>query len=894
MRKIALLWCFVFAFINIQAQTIISGVVKNTKGDKISSASVTVEEIGKNAILAYAITNANGAYKLKINASAQQLNIKVKAFNHKPFTQKVTNKTQTLNFNLRPNITEIKEVVIKSRIITKKGDTISYNLGKFAAKNDRSLADALKRMPGIEVKKDGSILYQGEPINKFYVEGKDLMEGGYGLLSNSLPKDAVSKVQIMENHQPVKMLRDKVPSENAAINIKLKRKVTMTGRGEVGVGMSPFLWNIKLTPMFLSKKNQWLVNYKTNNIGEEVEREGRTIAFGNRWEGRRNVFNLNGWLSTETASLPNIPVNRYLMNNVHFLSANLLTSPFKNKEWELKANASYSNNAIERASYSATNYTTGVEISRDVQNHFYTNEAKTELIFTKNADKGFFKNTTSFNGAWNTDRADVNRQNLDGSKTHSDQSLYSPTVSFANSLSTIIPVESKMLSFQSYVKYQKDRQNLRVKPANYIYLPPNNDLTDLDFNDYDEVKQNFNLENLEINNSASVGFSYKKWTFTPKLGLEMNYKNMNSLASLLSEGLGEGDLTKFRNETVWNNIKSTTKLQVHYKSNNFMLFAGLPAYFYDIQYKDLLRNNTKELKRTTFEPRFFAQYEFASFFKLRAFGGINYRFGDINSVYGGYIINSPSTIIKKNSPMPERKNQSIGSSLAYRNPLNNLFFNIRYRFSNYTSNVISKFNPSNVNILDFIAQETTTKSQAQSAEIGKYFPKFKTNISLKGENMDGNSYFYNTDLRENKNNFKTLGFKFNNTYLSWLSVDYEFSHGWNVRASKNSLGQIEKVKSKTWEHDLSAYIYPSDNHTFGFVFNQRNSEFNNKTYSNPFFDVSYQYTWTKKKIDFELKWMNIANTKMYEQVSVSDQFTSITRMDIRPSQVMFTVKFNFK
>ena len=32
----------------------------------------------------------------------------------------------------------------------------------------------------VEVNKDSSILYQGEPINKFYVNGKDLMEGGYG------------------------------------------------------------------------------------------------------------------------------------------------------------------------------------------------------------------------------------------------------------------------------------------------------------------------------------------------------------------------------------------------------------------------------------------------------------------------------------------------------------------------------------------------------------------------------------------------------------------------------------------------------------------------------------------------------------------------------------------
>ena len=123
---------------------------------------------------------------------------------------------------LQEKATEIKEVKLKTKLITKRGDTISYDLKSFESKADRSLADVLKKIPGIEVNKDGSILYQGEPINKFYVNGKDLMEGSYGLINNSLPKDAVQKVEVLENHQPVKILQDKLSSENAAINVQLK------------------------------------------------------------------------------------------------------------------------------------------------------------------------------------------------------------------------------------------------------------------------------------------------------------------------------------------------------------------------------------------------------------------------------------------------------------------------------------------------------------------------------------------------------------------------------------------------------------------------------------------------------------------------------------------------
>src|SRR5690606_4655418 len=345
--------------------------------------------------------------------------------------------------------TLIKEVELKTRLITKKGDTISYDLKSFETKNDRTLADVLKRMPGIEVNADGSILYQGQALSKFYVNGKDLMEGGYGVVNNALPKDAVSKVEVLENHQPVKILQDKVPSDQAAINIKLKKQVTMTGRGEVGVGIAdPAIWNVKLTPMFFGQKNQWVVNYKTNNTGETVENEGNMFAMGNRWEGRRSNASQNSWLSVERAAVPNLPEKRYLMNNIHFLSANLLTSPFKNKEWELKANASYVNNAVERESYEETFFKKENFTEFNIRdNNLYTNKAKGEIIFTKNAKEGFFKNVTSFNQFWNEDRASINLKNSvdDLLNKNSRQTLSSPTGSFQNSLSTIIPLKSKML-----------------------------------------------------------------------------------------------------------------------------------------------------------------------------------------------------------------------------------------------------------------------------------------------------------------------------------------------------------------------------------------------------------------------------------------------------------------
>lgn len=879
------------------AQKTITGIINDADGKPLASASVTIEEPGKNAILAYGISNAKGEYKVTFNSPESNVDLKIKAFNQKPITQSIKNADQKLNFTMDSQATEIQEVRLKTKLITKKGDTISYDLKSFENKNDRTLADVLKKIPGIEVNKDGTVLYQGEAINKFYVNGKDLMEGGYGTVNNSLPKDAVSKVEVLENHQPVSILRDKVPSEQAALNIKLKKSVTMTGRGEVGAGFSPLLWNVKLTPMFFGQKNQWVVNYKANNNGESVENEGNLLAFGNRWEGRRSQAAPRSWTNIETAGVPNIPEKRYLLNNVHFFSANLLTSPFKNKEWELKANASYTNNSIKREDMqtrifqagSPTVPAGGTFIS-GTDNRFFDNVAKGELIFTKNAKKGFFKNTTTWNSFWNTDRSDVNNNLPVIGNKFANESLESPTGTFQNSLSTIIPWKDKLVNFMSYIKYQKDRQTLTVAPGSY--------LDNFGFQDFDKITQYANSNTIEVNHSASVGFSYKKWTFTPEFGLNLNFNNLKSAIT------GEINNNSYylgidkQNDVDWNEVQPYTQVGVNFKSQNFNLNLTLPMNFYGITYKDNIRQSYLDKSKTVFEPNLFANFDFASFFKIWAFANQSYDFGNFGFLYGGKMLTSPTNLQVRFSDqveMPEYLSRMAGSRLEYRNPLNNLFFNIRYNYSTNKRNLIEAYSTDGfTSALTLQSQENTIRSQTEGVEIGKYFPKFKTNLSVSGTNTDSNSFsFFNADLRESSNSRQTLGVKFNNTYFSWLSVDYNINMNWSKNTNKSD---NTSLKFNGWNHNLAAYIYPTDNHTFGFNWDDLSTKASGENFRNSFFDLSYQYTWVKRKIDFEFKWLNIANRKVYETVSVDvlQQLVTTNQMYIRPSQFMFTVKFNFK
>ena len=466
------------------------------------------------------------------------------------------------------------------------------------------------------------------------------------------------------------------------------------------------------------------------------------------------------------------------MNNVHYFSANLLTNPFKSKDWELKANASYTNNAVSRESYTETNnFLNNTSYFTNTRNNFYTDKAKGEFIFTKNAKKGFFKNTTTFSQFWNADRADVSRNDIYGNRIGA-QAIESPTTSFQNSLSTIIPWKEKLVNLMSYVNYQDDHQTLNISPSSYLkFRDPANPGRFL-FENTDSVLQNLRIKTLEINHSASVGFSAKKWTFTPEVGFNFSTDQLNTEFSTITNGIATPYGTNYNNNLRFSNAVPYASLGVNFKGESWMIYSQFPFNFNNIKADDAERNVSKSVNKLTFEPTIYAQYTFASFWKASASGNLNYNFGNTRDSYAGFIFSSPTSpsAMKASNPIPETIAKSLGSRIEYRNPLNNLFFNINYRYSKTNRNIIgNSINDGSGFILtDFRELDNQSNSNSMGAEIGKYFPAFKTNASLSFNNtvsksdglttdQSGNQYFY-----LNKNTSQTAGLKFNNTKFSWM------------------------------------------------------------------------------------------------------------------------------
>ncbi len=168
---------------------------------------------------------------------------------------------------------QIKEVQIKAPRIAQRGDTLTYPVSVFKQQQDRSIADVIAKMPGLLVNDDGSIEYQGRRINKFYIEGLDMLGAKYAQISENLSADKVKSVQVYENHQQVKMLRGLSFSEQAALNIVLRDDAQNIWQGVVDLGAgsslqqdADLLCDSRFNSMLFSRKMQTFSLYKFKEV----------------------------------------------------------------------------------------------------------------------------------------------------------------------------------------------------------------------------------------------------------------------------------------------------------------------------------------------------------------------------------------------------------------------------------------------------------------------------------------------------------------------------------------------------------------------------------------------------------------------------------------------------
>ena len=120
-----------------------------------------------------------------------------------------------------------------------RNDTIEFNAGSFRTKPNSVVEDLLKKLPGVQVDKDGKIKANGEVVKKILVDGKEFFASDPKLASKNLPADAIEKVQVFDKKSDQSQFTGfDDGSSGKTINLTLKpdKKNGLFGRASAGAG----------------------------------------------------------------------------------------------------------------------------------------------------------------------------------------------------------------------------------------------------------------------------------------------------------------------------------------------------------------------------------------------------------------------------------------------------------------------------------------------------------------------------------------------------------------------------------------------------------------------------------------------------------------------------------
>ena len=137
--------------------------------------------------------------------------------------------------------TVLEEVTVNQEKppVTFKNDTIEFNAGSFKTKPNSVVEDLLKKLPGVQVDKDGKIKANGEEVKKILVDGKEFFGKDPKIASKNLPAEVVDKVQVFDKKSDQSQFTgfDDGNSEKT-INLTLKpdKKNGVFGRASAGAG----------------------------------------------------------------------------------------------------------------------------------------------------------------------------------------------------------------------------------------------------------------------------------------------------------------------------------------------------------------------------------------------------------------------------------------------------------------------------------------------------------------------------------------------------------------------------------------------------------------------------------------------------------------------------------
>lgn len=846
-----LMGCGLFALLSAQ-DTVFSGIVTDKeKNEPLAYVIVMLKTDNGKTILQYVRTDENGRFSIKTSTvENRMLTFSLMGYETAYIPLKMPGRT--FRIALKPKSVQMKEVVVKAPKIRTKGDTIVYNVSRYADSQDRTIADVLKKMPGIDVEKNGRISYNGKSINKFYIEGLDMLEGRYGIATNTLPQEDVSTIEVMENHQPVRALEKIEFSDHAALNVRLKKDARARWLATLcaGGGFMPTLWKGDLSLMKFKSSGQQMYTYKGNNTGRDVTKQHQLLTVEEMLNRMSGDYSLPSYLGLQTTDAPNLDEERTLFNKSHTFTGNQLYK--LGKDYQVTTRLLYADdcrtsNYLSHTGHFLVDSLIAYELHDETRKN--TDALTAEVALQANTQKFFLKNTTSLDASWHKGH------NLLQGTYPNQSSTYAKKVKISNRLQWIKNISNRTLTLTSVNSYEIKPQRMQVHRAE------------------SEQHQRIDASAFYTQTMGSYGWNFSPFTLSLNGGVAGLWRSMESELSGILDSLG---ILSFKAPFRYWQMYVSPKLQ--YKQRDWVVTLDVPYHYYS------------SLSGSHFSPRLNVYWDITSQWTLKLNGQVAYRPTSDSYLYEGIMMRNYQILQKGYAQMEEQSNSSLGLTLNYKNPIQAFFVNGYVSYIHHQNAFLREQTyQGEFIVFSFLPQSTGSDSYRVGSKISKGLDWWELVGSLSVAYSDTHSRMqqngvlqpYHSDIFQTKLDLTARPAR-------WISWDYQVMYSQNRLKSDSyhsSASQLIQNISVSLRPDSHWQMGVSGEHYMNTIVGNQAKNF-------VLLDANLSYK-LSSQCEINLHLSNLLNEKHYAYTMLGDLTRSYSEYRIRPFNAVVEVYVKF-
>ncbi len=336
----------------------ITGVVNDSTGVRpVKNAVAMAIRLKDSILLGYTHTNAKGEFILTgFEPDTFSLIIDHSSFDEKTyyiFGNENNNEIDIPSVKMMSKSQEIEEVVIyaNKNPIFYRGDTLVYVADSFKVHEGAVVEDLIKKLPGLEIDKDGKITSQGQAIDKVLVDGDEFFGSDPTIATKNLGADGIETVQVYEKENDDGIGGDDEKIKVLDLKLKDDAKKGYFGRisGATDFGLTPFDRVIGTNPFF---EGELLLNKFDGDQKISIFALGSNTPTSNFSRGDMSKFGLeneegSGRRFWEDGTKNTSGIPQTLRAGIYF------SDKFgKNKNIKLNTNYSFYNTQLESTSAS--------------------------------------------------------------------------------------------------------------------------------------------------------------------------------------------------------------------------------------------------------------------------------------------------------------------------------------------------------------------------------------------------------------------------------------------------------------------------------------------------------------------------------------------------------------